>query len=79
MDIRYLSKEFKENVGSKDVRVPWSVKEKWVNYCHTLNGTAMAVPRVIIALLETHQRSDGGVDVPLPLRKWIPGEPSVLK
>ncbi|CAO3635451.1 unnamed protein product [Mucor fragilis] len=79
LDIRYLSKEFKENVGSKDVRVPWSVKEKWVNYCHTLNGTAMAVPRVIIALLETHQRPDGGVDVPLALRKWIPGEPSVLK
>jgi len=39
----------------------------------------MAVPRVIIALLETHQRPDGSVDVPLALRKWIPGEPSVLK
>ncbi|KAI9474284.1 MAG: seryl-tRNA synthetase [Benjaminiella poitrasii] len=79
LDIRYLSKEFKEQVGPKDIRVPWHVKEKWVDYCHTLNGTAMAVPRVIIALLETHQRPDGTIHVPSPLRKWIPGEPSVFQ
>ncbi|KAI8644457.1 seryl-tRNA synthetase [Parasitella parasitica] len=79
LDIKYLSKEFRLNTGSKDIRIPWSVKEKWVNYCHTLNGTAMAVPRVIIALLETHQKPDGSVHVPLPLRKWIPGEPSILQ
>ncbi|ORZ08610.1 seryl-tRNA synthetase [Absidia repens] len=78
LDIRYLSNEFKENVGSKDVRVPWHIKEKWVHFCHTLNGTAMAVPRVIIALLETHQQPDGSILVPQVLRKWIPGQPSVL-
>ncbi|KAI8096985.1 seryl-tRNA synthetase [Halteromyces radiatus] len=78
LDIRYLSKEFKDNVGGKDVRVPWHIKEKWVKFCHTLNGTAMAVPRVIIALLETHQQPDGSILVPQVLRKWIPGQPSVL-
>ncbi|MBY5161427.1 serine--tRNA ligase [Salsipaludibacter albus] len=31
---------------------------------HTLNGTAVAVPRAIIALVETHQREDGSVRVP---------------
>ncbi|KAI9279088.1 seryl-tRNA synthetase [Sporodiniella umbellata] len=79
LDMRYLSSEFKENVGQKDVRVPWHIKEKWVDYCHTLNGTAMAIPRVIIALLETHQRHDGSVEIPVVLRKWIPGELDVLK
>ncbi|CAO3618493.1 unnamed protein product [Cunninghamella blakesleeana] len=79
LDIRYLSNQFKENVGSKDVRVPWHIKEKWVHFCHTLNGTAMAIPRVIIAIMETHQQSDGSIIVPKVLRKWIPGEPSVLK
>ncbi len=34
---------------------------------HTLNGTAVAVGRTIIALLENHQRDDGAVDVPAPL------------
>ncbi|KAI8143961.1 seryl-tRNA synthetase [Fennellomyces sp. T-0311] len=78
LDIRYLSSQFKEHVGPKDVRVPWHIKEKWVDFCHTLNGTAIAVPRVMIALLETFQRPDGTVEVPEPLRKWIPGQPKVL-
>ena len=31
---------------------------------HTLNGTAVAVGRMIVALLENHQREDGGIDIP---------------
>jgi seryl-tRNA synthetase len=36
------------------------------------------VPRIIIAILETFQRPDGSVEIPQVLRKWLPGEPSVL-
>ncbi|ORX60418.1 seryl-tRNA synthetase [Hesseltinella vesiculosa] len=79
LGVRYVAKDFKEHVGGKNVRVPWHIKEQWVHYCHTLNGTAMAIPRIIIALLETHQRPDGSVYLPRCLRKWIPGEPSELK
>lgn len=35
---------------------------------HMLNGTACAVGRTIVALLENHQRADGGVDIPEALR-----------
>ena len=35
---------------------------------HTLNGTAVAVGRTIIALLENHQREDGSVALPAALR-----------
>ncbi|MDP9405824.1 MAG: serine--tRNA ligase, partial [Actinomycetota bacterium] len=38
---------------------------------HTLNGTAVAVGRTLIALLETHQRADGTVAVPEPLQRWL--------
>ncbi|MDP8976976.1 MAG: serine--tRNA ligase [Actinomycetota bacterium] len=38
---------------------------------HTLNGTACAVGRTIIALLETHQRADGTVSVPDVLRPYV--------
>jgi seryl-tRNA synthetase len=31
---------------------------------HTLNGTAVAVGRTIVALLENGQRADGGVELP---------------
>ena len=37
---------------------------------HTLNGTACAVGRMIVALIENHQRADGGVDVPEALRPY---------
>jgi seryl-tRNA synthetase len=38
---------------------------------HTLNGTAVAVGRTLIALLETHQRADGTVAVPAPLAAYL--------
>jgi len=37
---------------------------------HTLNGTACAVGRTIIALLENHQRPDGSVEIPEALRHY---------
>jgi seryl-tRNA synthetase len=42
---------------------------------HTLNGTAVAVGRTIVAIMENCQRADGGVDVPQALRAHgAPGE-----
>jgi seryl-tRNA synthetase len=38
---------------------------------HTLNGTALAVQRAIIALVEQHQRADGTVVVPERLRPYL--------
>jgi seryl-tRNA synthetase len=35
-----------------------------VRHAHTLNGTAVAVGRTIIAIVENHQRDDGSVDIP---------------
>jgi seryl-tRNA synthetase len=39
---------------------------------HTLNGTACAVGRVIIAVLENHQREDGSVELPEVLHPYLP-------
>jgi seryl-tRNA synthetase len=41
-----------------------------VRHVATLNGTAVAVGRTLIALLENGQREDGGVDVPAALHPW---------
>ncbi len=38
---------------------------------HTLNGTAIAVGRILIALLENHQQADGSVVVPAALRPYV--------
>ena len=38
---------------------------------HTLNGSGLALPRVLIAVLETYQRADGSVGVPEVLRPFM--------
>jgi seryl-tRNA synthetase len=38
---------------------------------HTLNGSGLALPRVVAALLETYQRPDGSVTVPEVLRPYL--------
>lgn len=39
----------------------------------TVNGTLVAVPRTIVALLENHQQADGSVQVPAALQPWLGG------
>jgi seryl-tRNA synthetase len=40
-------------------------------YVHTLNGSALALPRVVAALLETYQQADGSVELPEVLRPYV--------
>ena len=42
-------------------------------YCHTLNNTVAASPRILIPLLENHQQQDGTVRVPPALRPYLGG------
>jgi seryl-tRNA synthetase len=44
----------------------------------TLNGTLVAVPRVIVAILENHQQPDGSVVVPVALRPYLGGRELLL-
>jgi seryl-tRNA synthetase len=46
---------------------------------HTLNGTACAIGRTLIALLENHQAEDGSVAIPEALRPYLPEGLSVLR
>ena len=48
-----------------------------VRHVHTLNGTAVAVGRTIIAIVENHQTDDGSVEVPAVLHEF--GAPRVLE
>jgi seryl-tRNA synthetase len=48
-----------------------------VRHVHTLNGTAVAVGRTTIAIVENHQREDGSVEIPAVLHEF--GAPPVLE
>ncbi|KAI0560676.1 serine--tRNA ligase [Gracilaria domingensis] len=57
---RRLSIRYKESQGDN-------------RYVHTLNATACAVPRMVIAILETHQQEDGSIRIPEVLRPFMGG------
>ena len=40
---------------------------------HTLNGSGLAVGRTLVAVLENHQRADGGIDIPTALQPYMGG------
>ena len=45
--------------------------EKGTHFVHTLNGTAFALSRALIPILENHQQADGSVVIPEVLRQWV--------
>ena len=57
---------------SRRLDIRYKVKgEKGTSLVHTLNGTAIAVSRALIAILENYQQADGSIVVPQALRKWV--------
>lgn len=46
-------------------------------FVHTLNGSGLALPRTIIAILENYQREDGSIEVPTVLRPYLGGQTSI--
>ena len=45
--------------------------EKGTRFVHTLNGTAIATSRALIAVMENNQQADGTIVVPEALRPWV--------
>ncbi len=54
-------------------RIRWRGKDKKTQYCHTLNNTAAASPRILIPILENFQEADGSVTIPEVLRPYMNG------
>ena len=49
-----------------------------VKLVHTLNGSGLALPRVMIGVMETWQREDGSIEIPEPLRAFFGGQTAIL-
>jgi seryl-tRNA synthetase len=48
-------------------------KEGKLEFVHTLNGSGLALPRTVVAVLENYQNADGSVTVPPALRPYMGG------
>jgi seryl-tRNA synthetase len=57
---------------SRRLDIRYKVKgEKGTQLVHTLNGTAVAISRALIAILENYQQADGSIVIPEVLRRWV--------
>ncbi len=48
-----------------------------VQFCYTLNNTAIATPRILVPFLENHQQADGSIRVPVALQPYMAGKTSL--
>ena len=48
-------------------------------FVHTLNGSGLALPRTIVAILENYQNEDGSVTIPKVLRPYMGGQEKITK
>jgi seryl-tRNA synthetase len=48
-------------------------------FVHTLNGSGLALPRVVISLVETYQATDGSVRIPEVLRPYMGGMDRIVQ
>ncbi|MGN0854679.1 MAG: serine--tRNA ligase [Kiritimatiellia bacterium] len=53
-------------------------KDGKTKFVHTLNGSGVALPRLVVALLEQHLNEDGSVTIPEALRPYMNGQEKLL-
>ena len=54
-------------------------KTKKLNFIHTLNGSGVALARLVVSILENYQQKDGSVIIPEVLRKYFDGREIINK
>jgi seryl-tRNA synthetase len=59
---------------SRRANVKYQAADGTIKYTHMLNNTALASPRILIAVLETHQQKDGSVKIPKVLQPFMGGK-----
>lgn len=63
---------------ARNLNVRYQSKDRNL-YAHMLNGTAFAISRTLIAILENNQQEDGSIIVPEVLQKWVDKDRIVRK
>jgi len=60
-----------EDFQSRRGNIRFRDENNKTNHVHTLNGSGLATPRVLAALIETHQKEDGSISIPSSLQPYI--------
>jgi seryl-tRNA synthetase len=62
---------------ARRVNIRYRDEDGKVKFVHTLNNTAIATPRILIPLLETHQQADGNIRIPEALQPYMGGQKEI--
>jgi len=54
-------------------------EEGKIHFCYTLNNTAAATPRLLIAILENYQNEDGSITIPKVLRPYMDNQETIAR
>ena len=63
--------------GGGQLRQDRPAGQKGTAFVHTFNGSALAVPRVWAALIETYRQPDGSVELPAVLAPYLRGNTAI--
>ena len=74
-----MSNSIMGDFQTRRLNIRYKTKEGKTEYCYSLNNTALASPRILIALLENHQQEDGSIVIPEKLRRLCGFENIVSK
>lgn len=64
---------------ARNLNIKYKKKNGETEYLHMLNGTAVVMSRVPVAILENFQNEDGSINIPLVLQKWMGKEKIQVK
>jgi seryl-tRNA synthetase len=73
-----MSDSFMGDFQARRLKIRYKTKDGKTVFCHTLNNTAIASPRILIAILENYQQKDGSVRIPTVLQPFV-GKDSIKR
>ncbi|MCH8806628.1 MAG: serine--tRNA ligase [Planctomycetes bacterium] len=73
LNLRYRTSPPVAAAGSRTAGKTGRKVKSEIHFCHTLNNTVIASPRILIPLVETNQNADGSVSIPQALRPYMQG------
>lgn len=62
---------------SRRANIRYQASDGSTKYVHMLNNTALASPRILIAILENHQQKDGSIKIPKVLQSFMGGKKKI--
>lgn len=66
-----MSNSFMGDFQSRRLKIRYKAKDGSTKFCHTLNNTAIASPRILVAIMENYQQANGSIAIPKVLQPFV--------